>query len=1614
MAKNVANKILKWLSWTLGAIILIVLLLPVTLYIPWVQNKVKDYACEWASEKTGMDISVGKILIKFALDVSVDDVLVINEKKDTMIMAKNLTASVSPLPLLHKKLDVERISLTEGFYNMTTEDESMILRANVEHCDVNGVEVNVEQNEINLLDGLLCGGKVDLTYLPYKKEIKPDTTETTPWHINAYHLALEDIDYTMQMLPTIDRMTAHVGKAELTKGVIDLGERTVDAEYLAVDSADVDYTYPDPAFAARYDKEHPVPIDTINPPDTIPWAIRADSLRLTNAHARYALAGTQPKTSGLDTDYIEVNDLNVAIDNFYNKGTEIAVPIKSLSVKERCGLKVNDASGILAMDDNKVEVNNFKLKTDLSDVQLDGRVTTAMLNDLNKGRMQVKTNSSIALQDISTVFPEYKPMLSKIPQYRPITVRGSADGNLSRLNIHDLYAEIPRYARADVKGYINNPTDMKRLSGELDIDGRFDNINFVKPTLLDKATQAQVNFPLMSVKGHAKFDANSVAGNVDLRTAQGRLAAKGSFNAGSEGYDVDATMDNFPVKSILPLMEVDNITAHVKAKGKGFDFLKPNTTINADVDLAQMVFKNAQYKNVVAHVQLNGGQFAGNISSNNKNLDLDMQASGSISGEHYIINADGVVNDVDLQALNLYDGVCRGKGRVNLRADVNTRTKEYDCDFVLNDVQWTLDEYEIFTDEAKGSLYADSQKTTLKYNDEDTYLDFTAQGGIDDLMKSIDKTSKEAMTQFDTHSLNINTLQDALPKFDMTLQCGPNGIIPRFLGMQYDVDFREINAQIRNDSTLFMDGWVHSLNVGDKLVDTITFHAQEQNKYLAFNAHMGNRPGTMDEFAQVDIEGGAIGSTLDFLVKQRNIKGEMGYRLGANAQLTDTAVNVRFFPKKPIIGYREWSVNDSNYVNINYAKRRLEADLNLESDSSIVALRTAPSEKTGKDDILLKIANVKIQEWTHFMPDMVPMTGVLDADMKVAFDGKNLEGDGVVKLTDFTYDGRKEGNLTMNTNLSIDPSTASTMIKADVDIDGSRVALAYGSLNDSTKNDPLNVTMNLDRFPLKKLTAFIPGRYVSLQGYLNGEMEVSGTMDNPRLNGFVVGDSAKIRLPKYGSTLTLSDEKIAIDSNVVRLNNYKVYGMNERAANVNGIINIKDVSNPTFDIRLDGKNVQVIGEEQRRFSQIFGKGYADLSASIKGNANVMDIRANVSLLPTSNITYVMQEDLSSLASTADENMVKFYNPYDSLTIASMDSVITTGSQASAMSLTTDLKVEQGAKINAYLSTDGKDRVALEGNGQLKYSIDFAGKDNLSGQYVISGGSVRYTPPVISQKVFDLIEGSTITWTGDVLNPQLDLSGKEVVRTSVSNDDGNGSRLVDFTITAYIGNNLNNIDLSFDMSANNDMTIQNELQMMTDVQRSQAAINMLLYGTYSGMNTASNPNINASSTIMSFLQSQLNTWAQSNLKGIDISFGINQYEGSRNGKTGTQTSYSYRLSKTLFDDRFKIIIGGEYSTEATSEENFSQNLINDISFEYDLDPNGTKYLRLFRHTGYESILEGEVTRTGLGFVMKRKVSSLRHLFRYKSPERKLRDSLENVRKQQEKLQEELKQTPVKTQ
>lgn len=77
-------------------------------------------------------------------------------------------------------------------------------------------------------------------------------------------------------------------------------------------------------------------------------------------------------------------------------------------------------------------------------------------------------------------------------------------------------------------------------------------------------------------------------------------------------------------------------------------------------------------------------------------------------------------------------------------------------------------------------------------------------------------------------------------------------------------------------------------------------------------------------------------------------------------------------------------------------------------------------------------------------------------------------------------------------------------------------------------------------------------------------------------------------------------------------------------------------------------------------------------------------------------------------------------------------------------------------------------------------------------------------------------------------------------------------------------------------------MQNQLNSLTAEQRANQAMNLLIYNTYTGPGTTAK--VSTENPLNSFIQKELNQWAQNNLKGVDLSFGIDSYgEDDPNGQ-----------------------------------------------------------------------------------------------------------------------------------
>lgn len=552
------------------------------------------------------------------------------------------------------------------------------------------------------------------------------------------------------------------------------------------------------------------------------------------------------------------------------------------------------------------------------------------------------------------------------------------------------------------------------------------------------------------------------------------------------------------------------------------------------------------------------------------------------------------------------------------------------------------------------------------------------------------------------------------------------------------------------------------------------------------------------------------------------------------------------------------------------------------------------------------------------------------------------------------------------------------MADARLTLDGAEVLTVRGDYR-AERESPLDLTATIPGFPLQQANVFLPDDLIRLRGRLQAKIHAGGTADRPRLDGGVHFAQTEIRVPMIGTSFRLSSDTIRIDDSRVIFDDYTLLAPNSKPLTIGGEVDLADFSRMTADLALRASDFQAVDVARKEGTSVYGKAYLDLDATAKGPLDELVVRGNVALLGGTDINYVMQDSPMDVKERP-QNIVTFvsFRELDSQGQEETSQAIRIG----GMDVLVNVDINNDVQAAVDLSADGNNRIDLKGGGNLTYTMNPLGDVRLSGKYVLSGGSVRYNPPIISQKIFKITPDSYVEWIGNIADPAFNITAVETVRANVSSD-GQDNRAVNFDISINIRNSLDDLEVSFGLSAPEDLTMQNQLNSLTAEQRANQAMNLLIYNTYTGPGTTAK--VSSENPLNSFIQKELNQWAQNNLKGVDLSFGINSY--GEDDPNGQRTDYSYRLSKNLFSNRVRAVIGGKFSTDADPSQNLKENLIDDISLEYMLTKRDNMYLKVFRHTGYESILEGEITETGVGFVIRKKLLRLGDLFKSTKPKAK---------------------------
>lgn len=1556
------------------------LLVVVAVYIPPVQDAVfKKVVSTLNSGSGGLHVDYKSLRLKFPAHVVADSVSV-TLPGDIEAHVGYLNVPVNVLPLFALDISSNDIDIEDVRFRLGSPDSTLYLRAAVDTLAVEHLSVGLHSMHIDVKKGDVCG--VDVTLLIAEDTVpKVDTAKVAgkQFVINAGQLALHRVNYMMSITPTIDTIAAQIASVDLKKGIVDLNTHQISAVDFDVEGVEAKYIYSIIPAADKIREDKPKQEEAT---DSVPWQISVDNIELTGSRALYALNGAQP-LPGLDLNYIEARDIDIKVDSFYNCRQDICVPLKKFRATERCGLELR-ASGTFSIDSSLMRARDFIFELPGSTLNLDALMGLQSERYPVQSDCPVKVDLSadVAPADVSVLLPNLAPILHALPRATPILASVDASGTMDNIDIRRFSVELPRLLRLSIGGYAAGfmGDGLKDLTANLRLQGDLMNTQLIKPTVVEAKLGKGVKIIPFTISGQTKFYRGHGNALLAVKAADGSVALDGDVNFNNEAFDVELTAHDFPVQSFMPEIGIADLSASVSAKGKPFDPLKQGATLNADVVVDSVYYHKVLFHSLRVKADIAENDATLIATADMPEADFTLLGNGNVNGPDYAWRLNADVKRLELQPLGFSGTANGGTMRMKGQIDVNTDSLFVNSHFDFPLIDWTLDERNITTKALEISFDADRNGTVFDLTDRDLLLEVSSPQSLDSILRQI-PTLKEAIDScMRIPALKVDYVLSALPRFDVELVAKRKNVIAEWMAARGDY-FDSLGVSIVNRNRLSVSAMFKDYKTPSYIIDSLCFDMRQRHDSLDFRAHLYNSPMSPGDWANVKLWGRLGGNELVARFWQKNHDNVTGFRFGLDAQYADSTLTVSFEPVNPIINYNQWNLNAENFISLNIPSRHLDANLTLSHGNSLFRLYTDHIEDSDEqEEINLVVKDIEISDWISLNPFATPMKGLLSGRLTLSHEGKVFTGDGKISLSNYYYGKQLVGNFDLGVDVSTTPG-GFIHASADLDVNSRRVLDVYGVLNDTTAANPFFLKVDIDSFPLPVANPFLADAGVSLTGNLSGNMLVTGQPSSPVFNGSINFINTGVKVGLLGTTYHLSNNPIPVDTGIVRFNRYTITGVNNNPLYIDGTVNMHDVLNPRFNLAFNANDMQIIGTDRARGgAELYGKGFVNLDATVRGSMKFMNVKANAELLNTTNVTYVLVGGAeSALASRSNSSLVKFVNFSDSSMVSAADSLKPTGM---LMNISALLKIDRGATISVDLSTDGKNKVQLQPVGNLDYTRDVLGAQHLTGRIDIDGGFARYTPPLMSEKLFNFQEGSYVGFNGDIANPQLNIKAVDHVRANVTQEGAN-SRLINFDVGLSVTGSLSNMDVAFDLSTSDDVTVENELESMSPSQRASKAMNLLLTNTYTGPGTSADANMGANA-LYSFLSSTLNSWAANNIKAVDLSFGVNQYENTTDGVSSQATSYSYKVSKSLFNDRFKINVGGNYTTDADADENLTQNLISDISIEYMLNKNGSMYIKIFRHAGYESILEGEVIQTGVGFTYRRRLDSLRQMFWFLLP------------------------------
>ncbi|HUR65947.1 MAG TPA: translocation/assembly module TamB domain-containing protein [Chitinophagaceae bacterium] len=1383
------------------------------------------------------------------------------------------------------------------------------------------------------------------------------------------------------------------------------------------------------------------PVDTLSKGDTedeirkaLSWnkaqtIVKIGNLKIINGTFKNDKQTERAPFSYFDGKHIFFTEINGDWSNASFIGDTVFSTMK-LSAKERSGFELKGLSADMKMTPQGMFFRNMELVTNRSTLRNYFSMSYDDMSDMGDFIHKVKMaaifeDSYVDSDDIAFFAPALKTWKKKI------TLRGKVRGT-----IDDMYGQ----------GMLVQTGSGTLLNGDISLTGLPDiNQTFIdfkandfRTTYADAVSivpaMRSVTVPNLRKIRYVNFRGNFTGFIRDfvtfgtLQTNLGTVTTDLNMKLprGQDAvYSGKIATDNFRLGEFLDDKTLGNISLTATIKGRGFNDKSRNTAIKGIVRYVD--FNKYRYNNISIDGRLDKKMFEGVASIKDPNADLTLNGIIDFNQKTPRFKLFADIAKADLRNLGILKDTVEFRGKADLDFTSNSidnflgTARITEAAITKNGHPLSFDSLIVSADYIDGikTLTAVSNEFKAKvsgnFNLADLPLSVTylLNKYYPAYVKAPRRYPKDQDINFDIETYYVDEylqlIDPSLVGFNNSIIKGNLNLardelnltadVPQFKYKGYNFDNVKLTATGRGDS-LVLSGQTSTVRINDSLsIPQAIFRVSSRND----SSKVSILTGTNQQVEQAN---------LNALV--------LTYHDG---------VKIEFDPSTFVVNGKTWTIDESGEL-VFRSNTPASGLLVLSDGQQKISLRTQQSTKGNWNDIKAELTDVNLGDFAPFFMPKNRLEGLVSGTVMIEDPTNNLRivsDDLQTKFLRLDNDSLGE----VKASLVYDNKTKELKVKGNTLNQENYLGFdASIFFNDQAKNNI--IALEAKNFQISILERFLGNLFSDIQGYLTGNVAVSGKFDNLNVTGKGRLKDAGLRVKFTQVFYRIQDTDIELTTKEINLdglvltdtitgNPVYLTGGIEHESFKNMFYNL-DISTrkPGTSGNNNNKPVQLLNTTFKDNQQFYGNVKGTGSLSLLGPQSDMFMKIDAVASETDSSFVTLPPSSGRETGIADFLVERKYGR--EMTASDI--------QVGNTRITYDVDININktptpmVSVRVILDELTGDEIKGKGYGSLNIRSGTVEPLTLRGRFDIEEGNYLFTFQSFFKKPFELRKETEnyIEWNGDPLNANIKFEAVyRAERVSFAplgfllGTSGASTARGDVYVVAKLSEQLfrPKIDFSLDFPRTSAAVTDPELQlalqrMLKDPNEVNRQVTYLIvFNSFAPSEQSGTTNYSVASLglttisgiFLNVINDQVNKILSNLFKSdkynISLSTAIYNRGGiidlNNNSKLELGSNINFTIGRSFFNNRFIVSTGVGYDApiqSASSQQAFSQQLLPDVTLEWLINETGSIRASFFyrENTDYLTTANaggpGKAKRIGANVSYRKDFDSIGDIFRRK--------------------------------